>query len=41
MAAQARGLSYDQLVGRMLDLAVVEWRRRHRRTRTPGERTRA
>ena len=41
MAAKARGLSYDQLVGRMLDLAVVEWRRRHRRTRTPGERTRA
>lgn len=37
MAAQARGLSYDQLVGRMLDLAVVEWRRRHRRARTPGE----
>ena len=41
MAARARGLSYDQLVGRMLDLAVEEWRRRHRRTRTPGERTRA
>ena len=41
MAAKARGLSYDQLVGRMLDLAVVEWRRRHRRTRTPGEHTRA
>jgi D-alanine-D-alanine ligase len=38
MAAKARGLSYDQLVQRMLDLAVVEWRRRHRRTRTPGER---
>ena len=38
MAARARGLSYDQLVQRMLDLAVVEWRRRHRRTRTPGER---
>jgi D-alanine-D-alanine ligase len=37
MAAQARGLSYDQLVGRMLDLAVAEWRRRHRRARTPGE----
>ena len=41
MAAQARGLSYDQLVGRMLDLAVVEWRRRHRSTRKPGERARA
>ena len=41
MAAKARGLSYDQLVSRMLDLAVAEWRRRHRRTRTPGERTRA
>jgi D-alanine-D-alanine ligase len=41
MAAMARGLSYDQLVGRMLDLALAEWRRRHRRTRTPGERTRA
>jgi len=40
MAAKARGLSYDQLVSRMLDLAVAEWRRRHRRTRTPGERTR-
>ena len=41
MAARARGLSYDQLVQKMLDLAMVEWRRRHRRTRTPGERTRA
>jgi D-alanine-D-alanine ligase len=41
MAAKARGISYDQLVSRMLDLAVAEWRRRHRRTRTPGERTRA
>jgi D-alanine-D-alanine ligase len=41
MAAKARGLSYDQLVSKMLDLAVAEWRRRHRRTRTPGERTRA
>jgi len=41
MAARARGLSYDQLVGRILDLAAAEWRRRHRRTRTPGERTRA
>ena len=41
MAAKARGLSYDQLVGRMLNLAVVEWRRRHRRTRVGGERARA
>jgi len=29
MAAKARGISYDQLVGRMLDLALAEWRRRH------------
>lgn len=28
MAARARGLSYDQLVGRMIDLALAEWRRR-------------
>jgi D-alanine-D-alanine ligase len=28
MAARARGLSYDQLVGRMIDLALQEWRRR-------------
>ena len=41
MAAKARGMSYDQLVARMLDLAVAEWRRKHRKTRTPGERTRA
>jgi D-alanine-D-alanine ligase len=31
MAAKARGLSYDQLVQRMLDLAQAEWRRRHGR----------
>lgn len=29
MAAKARGISYDELVGRMLDLALSEWRRRH------------
>lgn len=28
MAAKARGMSYDALVGRMLDLAMAEWRRR-------------
>jgi D-alanine-D-alanine ligase len=28
MAAKAAGVSYDQLVARMLDLAVAEWRRR-------------
>jgi D-alanine-D-alanine ligase len=33
MAAQARGMSYDQLVARMLELAVEEWRRRRRRVR--------
>jgi D-alanine-D-alanine ligase len=32
MAAKARGLSYDQLVERMLELALAEWRRRHRGT---------
>jgi len=40
MAAKARGLSYDQLVGRMVELAQHEWHRR----RTAGrgaERTRA
>ena len=31
MAARARGLSYDQLVARMLELALEEWRRRHSR----------
>jgi D-alanine-D-alanine ligase len=30
MAAKARGLSYDQLVERMLELALADWRRRHR-----------
>jgi len=29
MAARAQGLSYDQLVERMLELAREEWRRRH------------
>ncbi len=29
MAAKAKGLSYDQLVARMLELAQAEWRRRH------------
>jgi D-alanine-D-alanine ligase len=33
MAARACGLSYDQLVARMLDLAIEDWRRRHRRVR--------
>lgn len=29
MAAKAHGLSYDQLVARMLELAQAEWQRRH------------
>jgi len=33
MAAKARGMSYDQLVARMLELAAADWRRRHRRVR--------
>jgi len=33
MAAKAAGISYDQLVARMLDLAAMEWRRRHHRVR--------
>ncbi len=33
MAARACGMSYDQLVARMLDLAIEDWRRRHRRVR--------
>ncbi len=41
MAAKARGISYDELVSRMLDLAVAEWRRRRSRTPMPGERARA
>jgi D-alanine-D-alanine ligase len=41
MAAKARGISYDELVSRMLDLAMAEWRRRRIRTPMPGERTRA
>jgi D-alanine-D-alanine ligase len=41
MAAKARGMSYDQLVQRMLELALEEHRRRHgTRTRTTGETTR-
>jgi len=33
MAAKAHGISYDQLVARMLELAALEWRRRHHRVR--------
>jgi D-alanine-D-alanine ligase len=33
MAARARGLSYDQLVNRMLELAVEDWERRHKPSR--------
>jgi D-alanine-D-alanine ligase-like ATP-grasp enzyme len=29
MAARARGIEYDQLVARMLELAQREWHRRH------------
>lgn len=36
MAAKASGLSYDQLVERMLELAVEEWNRRHGRTPVSG-----
>ncbi|MCU0622158.1 MAG: hypothetical protein MUC69_11725, partial [Gemmatimonadales bacterium] len=36
MAAKAAGMSYPQVVQRMLDLAVEEWRRRHGRTPTPA-----
>jgi D-alanine-D-alanine ligase len=36
MAARARGLSYDQLVQRMLELAAADWKRRHGRTPAPG-----
>jgi D-alanine-D-alanine ligase len=41
MAAKARGIPYDELVSRMLDLAMAEWRRRRGRTRMPGARARA
>ena len=52
MAAKARGISYDELVGRMLELALSEWHRRHAGRapspagespagHAPGERTRA
>ena len=33
MAAKARGLTYDQVVQRMLDLALEDWRSRHATTR--------
>ena len=39
IAARARGLSYDQLVARMLELAAGEWRRRHRRVREGAHET--
>jgi D-alanine-D-alanine ligase len=39
MAARAHGLSYEQLVSRMLDLAWADWRRRDPSSR--GERARA
>jgi hypothetical protein len=29
MAARARGLSYDQLVSRMIELAWTEWQAHH------------
>ena len=41
MAAKARGLSYDQLVQRMLDLAIQEWRRKRGHPGVPGESLRA
>lgn len=40
-AAAARGISYDQLVQRMLDLAVAEWRRRRSPVAAPGVRAQA
>jgi len=40
MAARARGMTYDQLVSRMLELAQEDWRRRHRTSRS-GEPSRA
>jgi D-alanine-D-alanine ligase len=36
MAAKARGMSYDQVVQRMIDLAVVESERRRGRHSSPG-----
>jgi D-alanine-D-alanine ligase len=33
MAAKAAGMSYDQLVARMIDLALMDWRRRHHKVR--------
>jgi D-alanine-D-alanine ligase len=41
MAAKARGISYEQLVQRMLDLAVEEWRRRRAHRHAPGAEARA
>ena len=40
MAAHARGISYDQLVARMLELAMDGWRKRHAPPR-PSEPSRA
>ena len=40
MAARAAGMSYDQLVGRMLELAMSEWELRHDLSRR-GARSRA
>jgi D-alanine-D-alanine ligase len=40
MAARAQGLSYDQVVGRMLELAREEWRRRRQGAR-PDARARS
>jgi len=37
MAAKARGMSYDQLVARMLELALDDWRRTQRRGRRGAE----
>ena len=34
MAAKAAGMSYDDLVSRMIDLALAEWRRRTHRPPT-------
>jgi D-alanine-D-alanine ligase len=38
MAAKARGLTYDQVVQRMLELAVEDWKLRHGSAPTPGAR---
>jgi D-alanine-D-alanine ligase len=39
MAAKARGLGYDQLVARMLELASEDWRHRHHRVRASAHET--